>query len=121
MTFRLPYPPSVNRLYRVIRGRMVMSDEARAYKALAGLLARQQGVEVLCGAVSVTISVFRPRRAGDLDNTLKATLDALNGIAYEDDSQITELHARRYEQAKERGVRRTGYIEVTVSAARVSP
>lgn len=32
---------------------------------------------------------------GDLDNLCKGVLDALNGIAYKDDSQITVIHANK--------------------------
>lgn len=32
------------------------------------------------------------KRSGDLDNFEKTVLDALNGIAYDDDSQVTDLH-----------------------------
>ena len=44
-----------------------------------------------------SVVVYRARRAGDLDNSLKVLLDALNGIAFEDDSQVVEIHARREE------------------------
>jgi Holliday junction resolvase RusA-like endonuclease len=35
------------------------------------------------------------KRRTDLDNFNKLSLDALTGIAYEDDSQIAALHLRR--------------------------
>ena len=35
------------------------------------------------------------RRQGDLDNILKSVFDALNGYAYEDDSQIVVIHAEK--------------------------
>jgi len=40
---------------------------------------------------------IRPtKRIGDLDNFIKCATDALNGVAYEDDSQIVELIGRKY-------------------------
>jgi Holliday junction resolvase RusA-like endonuclease len=33
------------------------------------------------------------KRIGDLDNHVKGILDALNGLAFKDDSQVAELHA----------------------------
>jgi len=43
----------------------------------------------------------RPTTKPDLDNLAKAVLDALNGLAYHDDSQIVELYVRKiYGDAK---------------------
>ena len=41
-------------------------------------------------------------RTGDLDNLFKAISDALNGVAYDDDSQIIDATIRKFygEQAK---------------------
>jgi Holliday junction resolvase RusA-like endonuclease len=38
---------------------------------------------------------FKTKRRCDLDNQNKLMLDALTGIAYEDDSQISSLHLSR--------------------------
>jgi crossover junction endodeoxyribonuclease RusA len=38
---------------------------------------------------------FKTKRRRDLDNQNKLVLDALTGIAYEDDSQISALHLFR--------------------------
>lgn len=39
---------------------------------------------------------IRPTKAnGDLDNIVKAILDGLNGIAYEDDRQVVEINATK--------------------------
>lgn len=100
MKLTLPYPPSTNVMYRNYRGVTVTSGEAAAYKIEAGYLARQQGVELLHGPVKASLDFYRPQRSGDLDNRLKCTLDALNGIAWADDGQIVEIHARRFDDAK---------------------
>lgn len=62
-----------------------------ALKAMAGL-------EPLTGAVSLRVDFYKlkpkspaSRRWGDLDNHLKAVLDALNGICYLDDAQVVRL------------------------------
>jgi len=40
---------------------------------------------------------IRPtKKNGDTDNYLKCATDALNGIAYEDDSQIVDITGRKY-------------------------
>ena len=45
----------------------------------------------------------------DLDNIAKTILDALNGIAYEDDKQIVELHVEKYYTSEP-----TEYVEVKI-------
>jgi len=36
-----------------------------------------------------------PSRKPDIDNVLKVVLDALNGVAYKDDSRVVEVYARK--------------------------
>jgi crossover junction endodeoxyribonuclease RusA len=93
----LPYPPSTNNLYATVRGRRVLSREGRQYKERAAILAVAHGMKPVDGEVVVTLKVYRPRRAGDLDNTLKIILDSLKGIAWADDAQVVGIDARRYE------------------------
>ena len=41
--------------------------------------------------------IERPTKKPDLDNILKAFLDAMNGIVYDDDTQVVSLHStKRY-------------------------
>lgn len=89
----LPYPPSANRYWRSFRGRVVKSKEARTYQAEAGWIAKAQGANITDKPVSLSLRFFRPRRSGDLDNRLKVAIDSLNGVVYEDDKQVVELHA----------------------------
>ena len=74
------------------------------FKAAFGLFARRamNGRPPLIGYVTLTANFYRrkpksfsARNWGDLDNLLKAILDAMNGICFIDDSQIVELHARK--------------------------
>lgn len=97
ITLVLPYPPTVNHMYRRARGHLALTPEALAFRHAVRMIAMVQGVTPITGPVAVFIDVYRPRRRGDLDNILKATLDALNGIAYRDDEQVTEIHAQRYD------------------------
>ena len=39
---------------------------------------------------------IRPTKKPDADNCAKSVLDALNKIAFDDDSQIVELHVNKY-------------------------
>jgi crossover junction endodeoxyribonuclease RusA len=60
----------------------------------------------LAGEIEVSITLFFGiMRKADLDNFNKLSLDALMGIAYEDDSQIAKLTiARGYDKLKPRVV-----------------
>lgn len=102
-TFALPYPPSVNAYWRNVRGRVLVSAAGRAYrKRVRGVVA---GTELgdMAGRLGVRITAHPPdRRRRDLDNTLKATLDALQDAGlYEDDGQIDELQVLRGEVVKD--------------------
>jgi crossover junction endodeoxyribonuclease RusA len=95
-TLVLPYPSSANRYWRSVPGRgVLLSAEARRYKEEAGMMALAAGVRPVDGPVALTVTLYRPAKRGDLDNRIKVLLDALNGIAYRDDSQVVELHAYR--------------------------
>ncbi len=99
----LPYPPSVNSLYRtIVRGRIAMPIKTAAYRDYEGEV-RRLFLEELKEPfardlrVAVTIHVYRPQKRGDLDNTLKALLDVLHSIAFENDDQVIEIHAYRHD------------------------
>lgn len=52
--------------------------------------------------------VLRPAGKPDIDNVAKAVLDALNGVAYEDDKQVVILHC-------EKKYAETAQLQVTVT------
>ena len=93
----LPLPPSANRYWRAFRGRTVVSADAKAYKHGVWLVCQHAGFSPFIGPVAVYAHVYRARKAGDLDNMQKVLLDSLNGIAYNDDAQIVELHSWRHD------------------------
>lgn len=41
-------------------------------------------------------NINRPAKKPDIDNVLKAVLDALNGVAYVDDRQVIEVRCRKW-------------------------
>lgn len=99
----VPYPPSLNRLYRTVRGRPILSKEARQYRAAVQRQLTGMGLKASSSPVALHAWLYRPRRAGDADNALKALLDALNGLLWVDDSQIVEIHLwRRDDKARPR-------------------
>ena len=100
----LPYPPSVNRYWRSLRagpmaGRVLISAEGRAYRDAVARVARAQAIVSASGELAVNVALVpgdRLRR--DIDNPLKALLDALTHAgAWEDDSQIRRLVVSRHD------------------------
>ena len=93
----LPYPPSVNRYYRAVGQRVLISSEGRAFRERVCSVLADWGLPTMTGRLAVTIEVFPPdNRRRDLDNTQKSLLDAMqHGRLYVDDSQIDDLHSIR--------------------------
>lgn len=116
----LPYPISANRYWRPVNiGKhvtIVPTKEAKAYREAVGWQARAAGVKLITGRVSVEIELYphlpndwqkRQREHGDawddtvqcldLDNANKVLLDALKGVAFDDDRWVRSLSSRRME------------------------
>jgi Holliday junction resolvase RusA-like endonuclease len=95
--YEVPYPPSVNHYWRHVGPRVLVSREGRRFRSRVGQALAAAGAVPLNGPLGVKIEVFPPdNRRRDLDNTLKALLDALGkGGAYHDDSQIVWLTIRK--------------------------
>lgn len=94
----LPWPPSVNRYYRNVAGKTLISAEGRAYRsAVVNLLAESRTAPPMAGSVGVDIEAFMPdKRRRDLDNLLKGLLDALTHAGlWLDDSQVVDLRIRK--------------------------
>ena len=90
----LPFPPSVNTYWRNFNGRMLISKKGRDYRqAVADQVLIQRGAKHYQGKVKMTIEAWRPdERKRDLDNLLKAPLDALTHAGvYMDDQLIVDL------------------------------
>ena len=109
VTLTLPVPPSANRYWVYTGKRVATSPEAKAYKEAVGLLVN---CPMIYGRVAINVSVFRRAKRGDLDNYLKVMLDALEGVLYENDNQITEIHAFRYDDANNPRVELLAYEDL---------
>ena len=48
--------------------------------------------------------IIRPTKKPDMDNCLKAIADALNDVAYKDDTQIVDCQVRKFYSEKPRVV-----------------
>jgi crossover junction endodeoxyribonuclease RusA len=108
----LQYPVSANRYWRRAGNRTYISGEAVAYKAHVAVVASIARQLVLDGPVSVAIEL-QPKLTSkgkasrtrlDLDNCVKVVFDAMNGIAYIDDSQVVRLSAFVGEPVKDGGL-----------------
>lgn len=97
----LPTPPSANRYWRTVVNRKTLramtfvSEEAKKYKRILAQTVPPDAL--IIGEISVSVEFYRAQRSGDLDNRLKCLFDALQGVVYANDSQIVEIHAKRFE------------------------
>jgi len=66
-----------------------------AYFGISKSISKTKRVDMAAGRIRCT---KRP----DADNIAKIVLDSLNGIAYDDDSQIVELNVKKYYSEKPR-------------------
>jgi len=101
MKLTLPYPPSVNQIYRRRqRGGIYKVSTAKTFEyevlAIVGANGRQRQPPMV-GLVSISIDIYPPdKRRRDVDNVLKVLLDSLTGAqVWRDDSQVVELTIRR--------------------------
>jgi crossover junction endodeoxyribonuclease RusA len=116
----LPYPLSANRYWRPVKLgahiSIVPTKEAKAYRESVAWSVSRVIREPIAGRVAVEVLLYpqRPQdwakraarnpetwdddvRCVDLDNANKVLLDALKGVAIEDDRWVRELHAKRME------------------------
>lgn len=97
-TTSLPYPPSVNHIWRRVGRRTYLTPEARLYKqTVAELVCARGRPQPLRGSVSVTIRVYPPdRRTRDIDNVIKIILDSLTyANVWADDKQVDRIVIER--------------------------
>lgn len=121
ITLTLPYPISANRYWRPVpigkHVTIVPTTEAKQYRKTVAQLCQAHGVtRAIPGRVAVTLKLYphrpldwktRQRKHGaawddtvqciDLTNAEKVLLDALNGVAFEDDKRIWRYSAERME------------------------
>lgn len=98
----LPWPPSVNNYWLARGNTRFISKAGKAFRSDVERECAQLGVTPLEGRLAVHIALFPPdRRARDIDNILKALLDACeHANCYASDSQIDELHVVRQQVSK---------------------
>jgi len=101
ITLELPYPVSMNAIWRVYKNKQVLSKEAIRYRNEVKYVASRHKIALTSEQVSVIIEL-RPKETQsgreskiciDLDNCIKATLDALQGIVFANDKQVRRIYA----------------------------
>ena len=101
LTVTLAYPPSTNRLVRMANGIAYKPKAVREWTKDAAYRLRVAGASILDGPVAVGV-LLHPKqtkrgaphkRRIDLDNAIKATLDACQGVVFIDDQQVVRLSA----------------------------
>ena len=98
---------------RVSKNRTYYPKNYTIYKQALELMTKNKRLTMLSGAVRAELCFYLPipsslskkkreslngtyhTKLGDLDNFAKGILDALNGYAYNDDSQVSELTVRK--------------------------
>lgn len=105
--YKLPYPPSVNTVYRhAVRGKhsvMFMTQNGKDYiKTVKSLMINYGDPRFGQERVKVEIDVYPPdRRKRDLGNLDKVLMDSLqHARVFDDDGQIDDLHYVRKEVSK---------------------
>lgn len=94
----LPFPPSVNRYWRHVGARTLISREGRDYRKQVCTQLAGQFRQPACGPLEVELHLYPPdRRRRDWDNFQKAVWDALQHAgAYFDDSQIARALVEKH-------------------------
>lgn len=90
LVFDVPGTPRPKARPRVTAHGTYTPKEAAAWERTVGLAALSAGMRPHPKGQRVTVTVWLcgVGKSGDVDNYLKAILDGLNGVAYEDDRQV---------------------------------
>lgn len=107
ITFRVNGIPIPQGSMKVINGRVLHSQGSAlaVWRSLIGWEAKSAGASPHSLPTKITITFFMPRPktvkrpwpsvAPDLDKLVRAVLDGLTGVAYEDDGQVVQIHAQK--------------------------
>ena len=96
----VPVPKGRPRMCR--NGHVYTPERTRTFESTVKLLVLR-AMRPMEGDLILTVD-FYVKRICDLDNLVKSFTDALNGIAYKDDRQIVEIHARRFKNTLKQGI-----------------
>lgn len=97
--------PSVNSSYVRTNNKIIKNKDTKDYQELLYTLAfirmKEYGYKKLFDeALKVNLTFYVNNINRDLDNMIKATLDALQGVVFQNDKQIIEIQAKKQQQEK---------------------
>lgn len=110
---RLPWPPSLNRIWRAVNNRVILSSVARAYATAAANALPAGRVDPLRGRLVVTMALSAPAKMGakawDIANREKLMIDTLTKQRiWLDDSQIDTMVITRAEPSE------AGHVDILI-------
>jgi crossover junction endodeoxyribonuclease RusA len=109
----LPWPPTVNHIWKRGKRGMYLTDKGKDfYRDAVAVIHSQVSMSMLTERLDVTIDLYPPdRRKWDIDNRTKCVLDACTRAGvWEDDELIDRLVVERHE----RDPGKQGFAVVTV-------
>ena len=107
----LPWPVSVNSLYRARNNRVYVSARGKAFKKACGIIFAGTKMVYETERVWLDIEVYPPdNRRRDISNLIKIVEDALPW--FRDDSQVDKIKIKRCEKDH----RKKGYIKIKCGA-----
>ena len=120
ITIELPFPPTANRYWQPVRGRLIKTKRALNYRNLVSTLLLKNSNEIRkwnpetdkdTRTLAIAVAVHYPKKKGpdgDIDNLLKVLIDCLEGSLFENDRQIRHVQiSRENQETKEGSVRVT--------------
>lgn len=95
--FDIPLPPTINTYYGARGNTRYIKPAGVAFRQEVALAVRLAKLPKLVGRLSIVLRIYpRDKRVQDIDNRIKAALDALmHAGLFEDDSQFDDVRAIR--------------------------
>lgn len=93
----LPLAPTINHYYGARGSKRYIKQEGEEFRWRVLAAVKSAKIPLMTGRISISIRVYpRDKRMQDIDNRIKATLDALQHAGvFANDSQVDDLHVVR--------------------------
>ena len=96
--FEIPGEPVPKGRPRATRHGVVYTPKrTKEWEKAVFVAAKQSRIPKMSGDLTVIVEFYRKsRRRTDLDNLIKGVMDALNRVAWDDDSQVVKIMATKF-------------------------